>query len=175
MQSSTTNSPKTAPDQLIHLMLKAMEIRVDELKSNVKISQEVLPMGIHTDLAALFKKVLEDPITQLLAMKQGMDSSIASLVTRIVKEFFSINLELIEKIAITETGVSSELHFSIVLKEDKRENRAIIFSFLRDYKNTNLWENFPIYFQFVPKEISNKILVKEIIVENGAICTPSKA
>lgn len=158
---SFINSP-AAGDDIIRYILQAVEARVNELKEKVKLSTDVLPLGIHTDLTTQIKQVVEDPLTHLLTTKKNLNSTIASLITTVVKEYFLLHKDKIYKAFITDAPTNNDLHFSIVLNDDNEDDRSLIFSLLRDYKHTNLWESYPIYFQIVPQEICNKINGKEI-------------
>jgi len=147
-------------------MLQALEVRVNEIKHDISVSQEMLPTGAHTDLIINLKKVINDPLSQLTNMRNDIDLTVTSILSRIATQFFSDHKDVVDIVYKTENH-HDDLLFCIVLKEDNTANRRKVFSFLRDYKCTNLSETFPIYFQFVSKEIENKLLKKEVILNNS--------
>lgn len=172
MSNTNTNKPVSEfsssgkGDEIISHILKAMEARVDEVRANIDTSQKMLPFNVDTDLISSIKKLIADPLSQLMPIKQDVDSTIGSLITQVIKQYFSIHQDKIAQALIVETGNNShELHFAIVLKEDTQENRSTVFALLTDYKSTDLWETYPIYFQIVPNHIAAKTPKRAIIFE----------
>jgi hypothetical protein len=172
MSDANINIPNNAAggssqqrDEIIFHTLKTLGARVTELKENIENSATMLPLGVDTDLVVSIKKTINDPISQLLDMKQGVDETVYSFITLIVKKFFENHRDKIQKAFRTETG-NDDLHFSIILNEDTDESRESIFDFLRNYKNSNLGKVFPVSFQFIPKHVADRIAIKEIIIDS---------
>lgn len=168
LDNNITASDKDNPeiDQQIHFMLKAVEARVNEMKNKVTVSQEMLPLGVDTDLTVEFRNILDNPISHLLKMRNEMDTSIGGLIKIIAKEYFKTFTDKISKVCVIDSGLNSELHLYFILKEDNSESRELIYNFLSEYKSTQLWNEFPVYFQIVPPSLKDKISSTEILLEN---------
>lgn len=169
MSDTNTNIPNNAGesrqrDDVIFHALKALDARASELKDSICDSAAMLPLGVDTDLVVFIKKTMEDPIYQLLEMKKGVDEKVVFFISLVMKRFFENHRNKILKAIRTDTK-NSDLHFSIVLKDDNAEDREMIFAFLRNYKDSNLGKTFPVHFQFIPKHVADKVLSKEIILE----------
>ena len=113
---------------------------------------------------AFLKDTIEDPLSPLLEFKNDIDASIGTFITLLVKTFLNKHKDIIDKAIRTDIEINTELHFSITLKEDNSDNRDIIFEWLRDYKATNIWEIYPVYFQIAPGNIITLIKSKEVII-----------
>jgi hypothetical protein len=150
-------------DQLIHYILKAMECRVEEVKNEIDFSKEMQPLGIETDLTVALNKLVQDPLSHLIGFKNEINNSMSSIVILILTEYFKTKSNIIEKVYQCDNGNNNNMLFAIVLKEDTYENRTEIFSFLRDYKSSNLWEALPVSFQIIPANIEEQLLIKTAI------------
>jgi hypothetical protein len=169
MSDTNTNIPNDIGesrqrDDVIFHALKALDARASELKGSIRDTAAMLPLGVDTDLVVFIKKTMEYPIYQLLEMKKGVDETVVSFISLVIKRFFENHRNKILRAFRTDTK-NSDLHFSIVLKDDNAEDREMIFAFLRNYKDSNLGRTFPVHFQFIPKHVADKVLVKEIILE----------
>ncbi len=150
-------------DQLIHYMLKAMECRVDEIKNEINLSKQMHPLGVETDLILTLNNLVQDPILHLIGFKNEINNTIGSLIVLILKEYFKSKKAIVEKVYYCNNNSNDNMFFAILLKVDNYENRTEIFSFLRDYKSSNLWEALPISFQIIPPNIENELSIKETI------------
>lgn len=163
----TVGQDSNQNDQIIHNALQILEKRIDELKGDIGISKSMLPLNVDTDLTAEMKKWIKNPLAQFVNVKKDMDATIATMITELLKKFFVFHKDKVQKAIIIDNGNNNhELHFGIILKNDNEENRGAVYSILTDYKSTSLWEDFPIYFQILPKGIAERINQKEVIVEN---------
>lgn len=161
------NTEQASPenDQLIHFMLKAVEARVSEMKDKVSVSKEMLPLGVDTDLTVELKKLVANPLSHLFGMKKEMDGAISGLIKLVAKEFFKLHHNKVNRVFVTDTGRNSELHLSIILHENTNEDRSLMYNFLSEYKSTQLWNDFPVYFQIVPPQLEEKVISQEILFE----------
>lgn len=151
-------------DPIIHHILQAVGSRVHELKNNISTSQELLKLGVDTNLTTELRNLLKDPLSKMLSLRVDIDNTISELLTFVITRYFKNHEDIIEKAFRTDTG-KNDLHFSIVLKNDNFENREIIFNLLRDYKySTDLWDLLPLYIQFIPIDLVEKIKNKEDII-----------
>ncbi len=147
-------------DQIIHYILKAMECRVDEIKNEIDFSNQMHPLGIETDLIATLNNLVQDPLSHLIGFKNELNNTISAVVILILKEYFKAKNDIVNKVYHCDNGNNNNMLFAIVLTEDTYENRTDIFSFLRDYKASNLWEALPISFQIIPAKIEDKLSIK---------------
>ncbi|MGI9192773.1 MAG: hypothetical protein ACR2IL_11695 [Chitinophagaceae bacterium] len=148
-------------DQLIHNMLKAMESRVDEVKNEIDFSRQMHPLGVETDLIKTLNKLVDDPLSHLIGLKNDISNTIRAVVILILKEYFKSKKSIVKKAYLYNNEHNHNMLIGINLTEDNYENRSDIFSFLRDYKSSNLWEALPITFQIIPSDIEHKINIKE--------------
>ncbi len=79
-----------------------------------------------------------------------------------VKTYFKENNSIISSVYRSKTALN-DLHYSIVLKEDNMENRNKIFQFFDNFDLLDISTKYPIYFQFVPVELTGKINYAEEI------------
>lgn len=150
-------------DPVIHLLLQALDSRADQLKQDIAISQEMVKLGIDTDLIGLIKKVVDNPMNTLLEGRNTLDTHIAEILTEVVKSFLTRHKDIIHKAFRTETK-NNDLHFTIMLIDDSFDNRDTILEFSISYHQTQFAELYPIYFQFAAKELESKIPVKELLL-----------
>lgn len=150
-------------DPVINLLLQALDNRADQLKQDIAISQEMVKLGIDTDLIGLIKKVVDNPMNTLMEGRNSLDYHVAGIFTAVIKSYFARYKDKVYKAFRTETK-NNDLHFTIILNEDSFENREALQEFLIGYHQTQFAELYPIYFQFAPKELESKIPVKELLL-----------
>lgn len=75
----------------------------------------------------------------------------------ILKIYFRAYSDLLESVHLTDAS-SSDLEFSIVLKDDTSENRATVFTILDDPTLIahDSWQ--PVFFQFYPQRLKDQII-----------------
>ncbi|AEW02213.1 hypothetical protein Niako_5984 [Niastella koreensis GR20-10] len=160
---STDDLSSGKSDPVISLLLQALDNRADQLKQDIAISQEMVKLGIDTDLIGLIKKVVDNPLNTLMEGRNTLDSHVAGIFTAIIKSYLERHKDKVYKAFRTETK-SNDLHFTIILNEDNFENREILLEILVAYHQTQFAELYPIYFQFAPKDLESKIPVKELLL-----------
>lgn len=148
-------------DQLIHNMLKEMEYRVDEVKNEIDISRQMHPLGVETDLIKTINNLVEDPLSHLIGFKNDISNTINGVLILILKEYFKTKKNIVKKAFLCNNENNQNMLIAIHLIDDNYDNRTEIFSFLSDYKSTNLWEALPISFQIIPANIEHKLHIKE--------------
>lgn len=84
------------------------------------------------------------------------------VIERLLDIYFRANSNLLEAVYLTEMA-SNEMHYSIVLKNDTDENRATIFSILDDPQILSLESEYPIYFQFYPQRLKDRIAGRPVV------------
>lgn len=161
--NTTTNADKK--EQEIALILQLLQSRVDDFTQEISISKEIHEGNnkVRTKLTSSIEKAIENPFAPLISLRTSIDNTITSLVETLFKALFETNKELIQE--VYKSNNSTELTYLIVLNEDSFDNRETIFGLLDFYENkTDEFASFyPVTFQFVPKEFSEKIINAEKI------------
>lgn len=143
-------------------ILYLLQTNLEEFKDEVDRSYELLKVGEKTDLSKKIENTMEDPINSIFKLSSNIDDQIKEIVDRIVKAFLKHNSQVIQGAYRTKTSLN-DLHYSIVLKEDNIENRNRIFDFFDKFDLLDISSKYPVYFQFVPIELIEKILVAESV------------
>ena len=143
-------------------ILYLLQTNLEEFKDEVDRSYELLKVGEKTDLSKKIENTIEDPINSIFKLSSNIDDQIKEIVDRIVKAFLKHNSQVIQGAYRTKTSLN-DLHYSIVLKNDNIENRNKIFDFFDKFDLLDISNKYPVYFQFVPVELIEKILVSESV------------
>ena len=159
------NQLKTTADHKIgqlKAILYLLQTNLEEFKEEVDRSYELLKIGEKTDLSKKIEYTLEDPINSVFNLSANIDEQVKSIIDRIVKAFLKSQASIIQKAYRTQTALN-DLHYSIALKHDNLENRNKLFDFFDKFDLLDISNKYPVYFQFVPIELMDKILVNEVI------------
>ncbi len=113
-----------------------------------------------TDLTKKLEDTLSNPIDSVFQVSNNIDSQVKHIVDIFVKSFLRRNKSLIASAYRSKTSLN-DLHYSIVLKDDNIDNRNIIFDFFDKYDLFEISNKYPVYFQFVPVELVNKLNYSE--------------
>ena len=141
-------------------ILYLLQTNLEEFKDEVDRSYELLKVGEKTNLSKKIENTMEDPINSIFKLSSNVDNQIKEIVDRIVKAFLKHNSEIIQGAYRTKTSLN-DLHYSIVLKKDDIGNRNKIFDFFDKFDLLDISSKYPVYFQFVPIELIDKILINE--------------
>lgn len=154
---------KTAVDNRVgqlKAILYLLQTNLEEFRDEVDRSYELLKIGEKTDLSKKIENTIEDPLTSIFNMTSNIDDQVKDIVDRIVKSFLKHNAEIIQNAYRTKTSMN-DLHYSIVLKTDDINNRNRIFDFFDKFDSLEISRKYPVYFQFVPLELADKMLISE--------------
>jgi hypothetical protein len=143
-------------------ILYLLQTNLEEFKDEVDRSYELLKVGEKTDLSKKIENTMEDPINSIFKLSSNIDNQIKEIVDRIVKAFLKHNSQVIHEAYRTKTSLN-DLHYSIVLKTDNIDNRNKIFDFFDKFDLLDIATKYPVYFQFVPIELIDKIHVSESV------------
>lgn len=141
-------------------ILYLLQTNLEEFKEEVDRSYELLKVGEKTGLSKQIENTIEDPINSIFMLSSNVDNQIKEIVDRLVKAFLKHNSQIIQGAYRTKTALN-DLHYSIVLKNDNIDNRDKIFDFFDKFDLLDISNKYPVYFQFVPVELIDKILVNE--------------
>lgn len=144
----------------IKAILYLLQTNLEEFKDEVDRSYELLKVGEMTELTKKIEGTLSNPMDSVLNVSKSIDGQVKQIVDIFVKSFFRKNKETISSAYRSKTSLN-DLHYSIVLKEDNMENRNKIFDFFDKYDLLDIANRYPVYFQFIPVELVNKINYSE--------------
>jgi hypothetical protein len=139
-----------------------LQTNLEEFKDEVDRSYELLKIGERTDLSKRIENTLENPINSIFQLSSNIEQQIKEIIDRIVKGFLRHNSAIIYSAFRTKTTMN-DLHYSVVLKDDNIDNRNAIFDFFDKFDLLEFSLKHPVYFQFVPQELIDKILIQEHI------------
>jgi hypothetical protein len=155
-QTSGVSSEET------HALLYLLEQHFTRLIGVVDESKSKLIWGEKTEFVIQLEAMQRDPLPNMVDMSKKIDSIIEGSIDVIVKGFFRTKNALI-KSAYRAKSFSSNLYYAIVLHEDNADNRSAIYDFFDTYYFIPGTEKFPVYFQFVPQHLEDKLYVRETI------------
>ncbi len=143
-------------------ILYLLQTNLEEFKEEVDRSYALINLGEKTDLSNEIENTLENPLNSIFKLSNNIDSQIKEIVDRMVKSFLKYNASIVKEAYRTKTALD-DLHYSIVLKKDNIDNRNKIFDFFDNFDLLDISSKYPVYFQFVPNELIEKIQVSESI------------
>ena len=149
-------------DALITFLGLAKNYHSDTIQE-IDHSTEMLSFGAETTYTQGVLSFLNDPLGALYKMSTDLDNKISEVVDRATKGYIYNQKKQVLKAARTDLS-DNELHYCISLKKDTASNRMKFYKFFEFYSALEFSEKFPIYFQFVPIELWDKISVKEEII-----------
>ena len=144
----------------LRAILYLLQTNLEEFKDEVDRSYELLKIGEMTELTKKIEGTLSNPMDSVLNVSNNIDGQVKQIVDIFVKSFFRKNKETVSATYRSKTSLN-DLHYSIVLKEDNIENRNKIFDFFDKYDLLEIANRYPVYFQFIPAELVNKLNYSE--------------
>lgn len=141
-------------------ILYLLQTNLEEFKDEVDRSYELLKIGEMTDLTKKIEGTLSNPMDSVLNVSNNIDSQVKQIVDIFVKSFFRKNKTVVSSAFRSKTSLN-DLHYSIVLNEDNIDNRNKIFDFYDKYDLLEISYKYPVYFQFIPVELVNKLNYSE--------------
>ncbi len=166
MGLTLTNKKNLKKEAKINQIFDGIKLHLNESINSVDQSHTFFKIGLEDDLVKYINKYSENPLTLLAHTFNGHIDSINQILLDIVQKFFISHSRNVYKIfQSNESG--NYLHFYIILKEDTLIKRRPYFSFLNDYDNELISNQFPILFEFISQKKEDEIKkVKEIKLEN---------
>jgi len=164
----TKQNIKTSTDNRngqLRAILYLLQTNLEEFSEEVERSYELLKLGEKTELSKTIEDSIEDPLSSIFNISVDIDNRIKNIVDRIVKSYLKHNSAIVQTAYRTNT-IKGDLHYSIVLKNDNMVNRNRIFDFFDKYDLLEVSQKYPVYFQFVPVDLAEKIQVCEALELN---------
>lgn len=98
----------------------------------------------------------------IFKISDTLDNQVKTILDKFIKSFLQKHKTIIASAYRSKTSLN-DLHYSIVLQEDTVENRKEIFAFFEKYDLLDISTKYPVYFQFVPVELVDKIRYTEAL------------
>lgn len=143
-------------------ILYLLQTNLEEFKDEVDRSYELIKIGEMTDLSKKLETTLSDPLSNIFEISKNIDHEVKYIVDKFVKGFIRSNKRIVTSAYRSKTSMN-DLHYSIVLQDDTVSNRNKLFSFFDHYDLLEISSKYPVYFQFVPSELIEKINYIEIV------------
>ncbi|NII27468.1 hypothetical protein HB364_20435 [Pseudoflavitalea sp. X16] len=141
-------------------ILYLLQSKLEEFKEEVDRSYELLQIGELTDLSKKIETTLSNPVDSVFHVSNNIDAQVKHIIDKFVNSFLRIKRPVITAAYRSKTSLN-DLHYSIVLKEDNIDNRNTVFDFFDKYDLLDIASKYPVYFQFVPIELVEKINYSE--------------
>lgn len=143
-------------------ILYLLQTNLEEFKDEVDSSYELLKIGEKTSLSKKIEQKMDNPIKDIFEFSSKIDNQVNYIIDKVVRGFLKKNSNIVERAFKTKSNLD-DLHYSILLKDDNIDNRTKMFSFLDNFDLMDISQKHPIYFQFIPKQIIDKINYNEEI------------
>lgn len=156
-QSSLTNSEDIAA------ILKVLQIALDSMQNDVAVSKLAHPVGAQTELIKSISEVIENPLPSLMHIASDLDGRILSVLRRICDSFLSQHSQDIASAFLMPMSANG-LTYLVSLNEDSSDHRDALLNFLDAYEETGTYQNYPIRFQFFPKNLADRVTDGEQIL-----------
>ena len=162
MTTIITNSKTDTKLEELKAILYLLQTNIDSIKDEVDTSYALLELGAKTKLSAKIEQTIDNPLKEFIDFSKNIDMNVNIILIKYTKGFFNKNKSLINRVFKTNAN-ESDLHFSIVLKVDTIENRSVFFDFLDKLEGSGINQNKNILFQFIPKNLIDKVSFAEEI------------
>jgi len=140
--------------------LYLLQSNLKEFTDEVNRSYELLKIGEKTDLSKKIEDALSNPVDSIFQVSGSIDNQVKHIIDIFVKSFLRYNRSVVGAAYRSKTSLN-DLHYSIVLKEDNINSRNSIFDFFDKYDLLEISNKYPVYFQFVPAGLVEKIKYSE--------------
>ena len=151
-------------DDISYMRLEILNFLKDvskELFDEVELGKTLTELNISNSFTDLLDGAIQNPLATSLKGFVALETSIYQMIDIVVKSFLKSKKRLIESAFKSFEG--NELHYCIILKQDTITNRGKLYEFLDKYAENNIEHKFPVSFQFIPKNLAEKLTIKERI------------
>ncbi len=163
--TTTFSSKQQSIDEKLHAFFYYLQEDLDKFKSEVEKSYELYrKIGKKTELTQLIEENIKNPSKGFLANADEVNQVAFAIVNAQVIMHFKSNNEVISKVFQIVRKIDGALRYFVVLKKDNLSNRRKIYTFFDKYGVSDLANKFPVYIEFISKDLVSKINVgvKEI-------------
>lgn len=145
-------------DEKLHAFFYLLQEDLDKFKAEVEKSYELFrKIGKKTELTQLIEENIKNPSKGFFANANEVNQVAFAIVNAQVIMHFKSNNDIISKGIRIVKRIDGSLRYYVVLKKDNLDNRRKIYSFFDKYAVSELSNKFPVYIEFIPKELASKI------------------
>lgn len=141
----------------IKAILYLLQTTIDQVKTDIDSSYELLRIGEITPLSKMIEDSLSDPISGMFGALYTLDEQVKEIIANLVTKYLKSLKPTVELKAFMRVDNSSSLYFAIVLKTDNITNRSKVFDFFDSYDRLEISQRYPVSFQFVPSTLTDKV------------------
>jgi len=148
----------------IHKFFYLLQDDLEKFQVEVEKSYKLFKVGEKTTFTEALEDYIKNPTKGFFANANEVSKVALSLINGWVTIHFKKNSALLQKALHYQKSADGALYYYVTLKEDNSENRRKILEFFDRYDTSGLSFRYPVFIQFVPKELIGKINVslKEI-------------
>jgi len=165
METPTLSHKQQSTDEKLHAFFYYLQDDLDKFKNEVEKSYELYrKIGKKTELTQLIEENIKNPSKGFFANANDVNQVAFAIVNAQVIMHFKSNNVIISKAFNVVKRIDGALRYFIILKKDNQDNRRKIYSFFDKYAVSDLSNKFPVYIEFISKELAAKLTVdlKEI-------------
>lgn len=145
-------------DERVHAMLK--QVGAEFATASDFLSE----YGISTELAQQAASVLNEPLLACYELQEKLQTSASTLLQSVVVGYIK---SVAKESSVTglwrvmRPDADSTLEYTIALKENTLENRALFREFRLDYEESGFGTLVPLIFHLIPEKFSGNVLMSE--------------
>lgn len=151
----------------LHKFFYLLQDDLEKFKNEVEKSYELFKVGEKTALTEAIEDHVKNPTKGFFANANEVTKVAMSVINGWVTIHFKKNSDILSKAVHYQKNADGGLYYYVALKKDTSENRRRILEFFDRYDVTGLSFRYPVFIQFVPKDLIAKINVdlKEITLK----------
>ena len=153
-----------AVKERLHKFFYLLHDDLEKFKNEVEKSYELFKVGEKTAFTEAIEDYLKNPTKGFFADANEVTKVAQSIINGWVTIHLKKNSDILAKAVHYQKSADGGLYYYVSLKKDSSENRRKIFEFFDRYDVTGLSFRYPVFIQFIPKDLIGKINVdlKEI-------------
>lgn len=161
----TTND--TAVKERLYKFFYLLQDDLEKFKVEVEKSYELFKVGEKTPFTEALEDYAKNPTKSFFSNANEITKVAQSMINGWVTIHLKKNLDILSKAMHYQKNADGGLYYYVSLKKDSSENRRKILEFFDRYDVTGLSFRYPVFIQFLPKELVGKINVdlKEIALK----------
>lgn len=126
------------------------------IKDDVLHSHWLLQNGAKTALSQRTEESIKNPVKAFLEFSSEIDNIVCSVADQMVRAFFKERANKIHS-AYLSARTTYNLHYTIVLKNNRYSNRVRLNEFFIDYNQHPISSKCCVYFQVVPLNLIDRM------------------
>lgn len=154
---------KTTNDQVterLHKFFYLLQDDLEKFKVEVEKSYELFKVGEKTAFTEALEDYAKNPTKGFFADANKINSVAQSIINGWVTIHLKKSSKLLSKALHYQKSADGGLYYYVSLKKDTSENRRKILEFFDRYDVTGISFRYPVYIQFIPVDLIDKIDVK---------------